>query len=110
MDFLQRKKLEHLKDLETRDKEIRDGFAEAKSKEVISFQEQKEIEKEQRKKRNAIERCEKAIEETENKIKKLELSLSQPKDSVTLESELKVYNSLKTVLEQQMEEWENLQN
>ncbi len=68
MDFLQRKKLEHLKDLETRDKEIRDGFAEAKSKEVISFQEQKEIEKEQRKKRNAIERCEKAIEETENNI------------------------------------------
>lgn len=110
MDFLQRKKLEHLNELETRDKETKDEFSEVKNKEQLSFQEQKELEKEQRKKRNAIERSEKTIEETENKIKQLELSLSQPKDSHILESELKEYNLLKSLLEQQMEEWERLQN
>lgn len=109
MDFLQRKKLEHLNELETRDKETKDEFSEVKNKEQLSFQEQKELEKEQRKKRNAIERSEKTIEETENKIKQLELSLSQPKDSHILESELKEYNLLKGLLEQQMEEWERLQ-
>lgn len=110
MDFLQRKKLEHLNELETRDKETKDEFSDIKVKEQLSFQEQKELEKEQRKKRNAIERSEKTIEETENKIKQLELSLSQPKDSHILESELKEYNLLKSLLEQQMEEWERLQN
>ncbi|MDD3034488.1 MAG: ABC-F family ATP-binding cassette domain-containing protein [Bacteroidales bacterium] len=109
MDFLQRKKLEHLNELETRGKESKEELLDIKPKELLSFQEQKELEKELRKKRNAIERCEKAIEETENKIKQLELSLSQPKDSHILESELKEYNSLKLLLEQQMEEWERLQ-
>ena len=109
MDFLQRKKLEHLNELETREKEGKEELSDLKPKEILSFQEQKELEKEQRKRRNAIERSEKAIEETENKIKQLELSLSQPKDSHILESELKEYNSLKSLLEKQMEEWERLQ-
>jgi len=110
MDFLQRKKLEHFNELETRDKETRVESSDVKNREVLSFQEQKDLEKELRKRRNAIERCEKAIDDTENKIKDLELSLSQPKDSNKLESELKEYNLLKELLEQQMVEWERLQN
>jgi len=108
MDFLHNKKLEHLKDLELplKGKVI----SENKPVENISFIEQRELVKEQRKKRNAIDKLEKGIEEIEKKIKIIEEVLSFPSDPATLEKNLKEYSLLKSDLEKQMEEWERLQS
>jgi len=108
MDFLQDKKLEHLKDLEIPVKS--NTIVEEKPKESLSFHEQKEIERELRKKKNAIEICERSIEESETLIKELEEKLSIASDPTTLDKQYKEYNSLKASLEKQMEEWERLQS
>ncbi len=113
VDFLQKKKLGHLNDLEInevaakKEQQIEDKV---KNQELIFFKEQREKEREERKKKNAIERCEKAIEESEEKIKILEESLSNPKDGKTFQKELNEYNQLKAKIEKQMEEWEKLQS
>jgi len=113
VDFLQKKKLGHLNDLEInevaakKEQQIEDKV---KNQELNSFKEQREKEREERKKKNAIERCEKAIEELEEKIKILEESLSNPKDGKTFQKELNEYNQLKAKIEKQMEEWEKLQS
>lgn len=113
VDFLQKKKLGHLNDLEInevaakKEQQIEDKV---KNQELIFFKEQREKEREERKKKNAIERCEKAIEELEEKIKILEESLSNPKDGKTFQKELNEYNQLKAKIEKQMEEWEKLQS
>ena len=113
IDFLQKKKLEHLNELEikevtaNKEQQIEDKI---KNQEINSFKEQREKEREERKKKNALERCEKAIEESEKKIKILEESLSNPKDSKTFQKELNEYNQLKVKIEKQMDEWEKLQS
>ncbi|MBP9018681.1 MAG: ABC-F family ATP-binding cassette domain-containing protein [Bacteroidales bacterium] len=113
MDFLQKKKLGHLNDLEIKEvaaKKERQIEDKVKNQELNSFKEQREKEREERKKKNAIERCEKAIEESEKKIKILEESLSNPKDGKTFQKQLNEYNQLKEKIEKQMEEWEKLQS
>jgi ATP-binding cassette subfamily F protein 3 len=113
VDFLQKKKLGHLNDLEIKEvaaKKERQIEDKVKNQELNSFKEQREKEREERKKKNAIERCEKAIEESEKKIKILEESLSNPKDGKTFQKQLNEYNQLKEKIEKQMEEWEKLQS
>jgi len=113
VDFLQKKKLGHLNDLEINEvaaKKERQIEDKVKNQELNSFKEQREKEREERKKKNAIERCEKAIEESEKKIKILEESLSNPKDGKTFQKQLNEYNQLKEKIEKQMEEWEKLQS
>ncbi|HBL76992.1 MAG: glycosyl transferase family 2 [Bacteroidetes bacterium GWF2_42_66] len=108
-DFLQKKKMESMKELEHRDKP-----AEAKPKEErlvettnISFEERKEIN------RN-ISRCEKSIEKVETEIASLEEQvdtmdkmLSSP-EAITDASVYEKYEKLKAGLEKKMEEWEAL--
>jgi len=111
MEFLSRKKMEHLRELEYHapDKKEICSVNENK-KEVLSHQEQKEIEKESRKKRNLIEACEKRIDWLEKKIAAIEAILANPAKNDSLDEILKEYNGYKLELDLKLEEWATQQS
>ena len=107
-EFLYRKKMESLKELEIKNNNSRanNSVQKEKGKNELSFEEQKEIS------RN-ISRFEKQVQETEQKISDLEarvedmdklLSLSTQIDDHSLFDK---YEELKKKLEEMMHEWEN---
>lgn len=77
---------------------------------ALTYQQQKELEREERRKRSKIEKCELAITEIENKIEKIEETLSNNHNSVSLPDTLDAYHKLKEALDAKLEEWENLHN
>lgn len=77
---------------------------------ALTYQQQKELEREERRKRSKIEKCELAITEIENKIEKIEETLSNNHNSVSLPDTLDAYHKLKEALYAKLEEWENLHN
>ncbi len=110
-EFLAKKKMEHLRELEIpavveKVSEIAD---EAK-KEPLSYIEQKEIEKENRKKRNLIDRCEKRVDFLEKKIAEIEKILAEPQKNQSFDQVLIEYNGYKKELDTRLEEWETLQS
>jgi ATP-binding cassette subfamily F protein 3 len=108
-DFLQKKKIESMKELERKDKPAETKTKEEKSVEasIVSFEERKEIN------RN-ISRCEKNIEKVEaeialleEKIEKMDRMLSSP-DAIDDGLVYGQYEILKAAQEKKMEEWEAL--
>jgi ATP-binding cassette subfamily F protein 3 len=111
MEFLSRKKLEHLRELEYHSPDKKDtGAVKENKKEILSHQEQKEIEKESRKKRNSIEVCEKRVDWLEKKIAEIEIILANPPKNDSLDEILKEYNGYKLELDLKLEEWATLQS
>ena len=122
-DFLERKKLESFKELERKASETADARSLSaepvpapqspeKGKEEIlpdysgmSYQQMKEKEKERRKLKNRIDRCEKEIADLENKLKDLENKLGTALGREELEKLTAEYKRCKDALEEKMEEW-----
>lgn len=122
-DFLERKKLESFKDLERKASETADARplsaepvpapqSPEKGKEEIlpdysgmSYQQMKEKEKERRKLKNRIDRCEKEIADLENRLKDLENKLGTALGREELEKLTAEYKRCKDALDEKMEEW-----
>jgi ATP-binding cassette subfamily F protein 3 len=109
-EFIQKRKLQNLSDLEIKAKQNN-------SQEKIStsnkedYLNRKELEKRKRKLLKQIEESEKKIEELENIIAEMDKQLSEPKnlgDSLSDGSFYKRYNKIKKDLDIEVENWEQL--
>ncbi|MFA6769944.1 MAG: ABC-F family ATP-binding cassette domain-containing protein [Bacteroidales bacterium] len=87
---------------------IKESNIAVKEDPALSYQEQREIEREARRKKTKIEKCESKITDIENKIEKIEQILSNNHNSVSLPDTLNTYQELKEALDKKLEEWEEL--
>lgn len=74
----------------------------------IDNRQRRDDDKETRRKRQQIERCESVIEETENEISNIESELAELPDRSKLGELISKYDVLKEKLSKLMDEWENL--
>ncbi|MDD2584411.1 MAG: ATP-binding cassette domain-containing protein, partial [Bacteroidales bacterium] len=77
---------------------------------LLTYKQQKEIEREEKRKKRKIEECESKITEIENKIEIIEQKLADNHNGVSLPDTLKSYHKLQKKLEEKLEEWESLHN
>lgn len=111
-DFLERRRLENLSELERHSRPV----AEAKSEEAVQkkeeakqeYQAKKYISKEEKKIRNRISFLEKGIEQIEIKMKEIEEVLSDPGPSDDVMELTREYLENKRELDFKMAEWEKL--
>ena len=107
LEFLQRKKIESLKQLEIKANSNNSGYEKAKEKinSELSFEEKKEINR-------TIARLEKKINQTEETISKLETEIEQldkilsSSENIEDHSVYENYEELKRKLEETMNDWE----
>ena len=114
-DFLSRKNISTLEQLEdpgpglqindNRREELSENL---KSEGALSYLQQKEAEREQKRKRSKIEKCEEEIGALEKKIMEIERLLSANDTRVSLPQTLEEYGLLKETLDKKLEEWEKL--
>ena len=120
-DFLERKKMENLNELERKalintqnkpeseraEKVSSNKIEEISNKEASkqSYLEHKEREKEKRKLQGKIDKCEKEIAQLEEDLKEIESKLSSLSDVGEIEKCSKEYESKKSQLDAKMEEW-----
>ena len=111
-EFLERRKLENLSELERRNKPV----AEEKPAEVVQkkeeakqeYQAKKFVSKEERKIRNRISFLEKGIESIETKMAEIEAVLTNPGEGDDIMELTRAYLENKRELDFKMEEWEKL--
>ncbi len=108
-DFLEKRKLESLQELE-RKSEQKDTAVrpEEKTEAKRQFQQQKFVSKEQRKVRNRIDFLEKEIGKREERMKGIETVLSQPGQDTDVMELTREYLTLKRDLDAFTEEWTTL--
>ncbi|MBR7157019.1 MAG: ABC-F family ATP-binding cassette domain-containing protein [Bacteroidales bacterium] len=120
-DFLERKKLENLNELERKsgnivnsadtslrqEKTTGEKNEELSDKEAakLSYLEHKEREKEKKRHQNKIDKCEKEIAQLEEDLKVIEDKLSTLADVGEIEKYSKEYQSKKNLLDAKMDEW-----
>ena len=104
-DFLERKRLYTLSELER--KETAAAAVEEKPKPApgVSYAEQKEQAREIERRRARVERCENEIAQLEDKLGKVEKLLAEKSDSQGLSQLLNEYDELKGMLDKKMDEW-----
>lgn len=104
-DFLERKRLSTLSELER--KETSAAAVEEKPKPApgVSYAEQKEQAREIKRRRARVERCENEIAQLEDKLGKVEKLLAEKSDSQGLSELLNEYDELKGMLDKKMDEW-----
>ena len=104
-DFLERKRLSTLSELER--KETAAAAVEEKPKPApgVSYAEQKEQAREIKRRRARVERCENEIAQLEDKLGKVEKLLAEKSDSQGLSELLNEYDELKGMLDKKMDEW-----
>jgi ATP-binding cassette subfamily F protein 3 len=116
-EFLQRKQIESLDELQVskQDSQIEKSINTVLNKNssrvtppALSYLQQKEIDREIRRKKNLIERCEESIAKLEKRISELELTLSESHNSVSLPEMIKEYDQVKSALDIKFKEWESL--
>ncbi|MEA5130148.1 MAG: ABC-F family ATP-binding cassette domain-containing protein [Proteiniphilum sp.] len=115
-DFLDKKKLENLQQLEfsttptskEENKKV-EKKQEEPSENKLTYQEQKELNRKQRKLEKQIEEAENKIELLEKKISEMEATLSIPEGASDMDL-LQKYLDTKARLDQTMHHWEQLQN
>ena len=111
-EFLERRKLENLSELERHNKPV----AEEKPAEVVQkkeeakqeYQAKKFVSKEERKIRNRISFLEKGIESIETKMAEIEAVLTNPGEGDDIMELTRAYLENKRELDFKMEEWEKL--
>ena len=113
--FLYRKKIENFDELETSLKKEssvakKESSGAIKGNSVLTYQQQKEIERDIKRKKAKIEKCESQITDLETKIEKVEQILSDNHNSVSLPDTLNRYHELKKALDAKLDEWESLHN
>ena len=103
-DFLERKRLANLSELE-RKNVVPEPEHKAKPLQKNNYREQKEQEREVKRRKAKIERCENEISQLEDKLKVVEEKLAAKADSHGLGEMLNEYNELKNTLDKKMDEW-----
>ncbi len=111
-EFLERKKLESLRDLEaagstSKSKKI-EGADEEKSAAKISYEERKEISKKLKKAQQLVEKCEEEVALLESEIEDLDQQMQDVEKASDPEF-VKKYQEVNLSLEAKMKEWEQFQ-
>lgn len=117
-DFLARKRMENLSELERKAPTTSSDAAAAgakkteetagKQEKLLSYQQMKEIEREKSKLKKKIQQCEARIEELEGIIAQLEEELGSATDTAKILELTAKYETAKSELDQKMEEWAEL--
>lgn len=110
-DFLETRKLAHLKDLEVNLSDRRVAPIEEESSGKASYEKKKAYEREKRRLTSQISRCEEQIEKAEAELAKMDRQLSAPdqyQEVITSKDFFDRYNYLKNKINRLMEEWEQL--
>lgn len=111
-DFLQRKKMESLKELEAKQAERKvKNASNTSSDQKVQWEERKELDRQIRKLESQVEKLEKEIALLENTIAETDAKLSNPTaHGIDLSDKefFKHYESHKTELVRKMEQWENI--
>lgn len=110
-EFLERRKIENLNELERHYKPAEEKPAEVHEKKTASQQEyqaKKFISKEEKRRKNRIAFLEKAIEETEGKMKTIEAKLANPAPEDDIMELTREYLELKRDLDAKTDEWVSL--
>ena len=107
-EFLEWRKIEHLKDLDNKQKAgAGERKAESEKQGKIDYQQSKERERELRKLRSTVEKIEQEIAQLEETIAAKEQLLASGSDAVAADANFYAdYQSLKDQLEQRMSDWE----
>lgn len=106
--FLENRKIQQLSELEKSNKE--GGKQKARSDNKKEYEQRKLVEKERRKVRSKIENSEANIEMMESELEDIKTKLSNPKPEDDNSELYLKFNEVQKRLEQEMEEWEHLQN
>lgn len=106
-EFLQRKRIESLKQLETKSTSAQNnsGTIKEKSTSDISFEERKEINRAIARLEKKVDQTEESIAQLENDLKKMDQILSRP-ENINDHSVFEKYEMLKQKLHDVMHEWE----
>jgi ATP-binding cassette subfamily F protein 3 len=105
-DFLRKKKIENLKDIERKDKIKNESAAENVSSNKQKYLEKKEYERNLRKLRRRLEESETVIEKIEAEIIAVDKSFMEPGNSSEAhEIDYKKYQDLKETLSEEMNRW-----
>lgn len=110
-EFLERRRIENLSELERHYKAVGEKPAvmvQKKEEAKQEYQAKKFVSKEERKIKNRISFLEKGIEEIEGKMKEIEAVLSNPKPEDDVMELTRAYLENKRELDFKMEEWEKL--
>ncbi|MEI6695744.1 MAG: ABC-F family ATP-binding cassette domain-containing protein [Bacteroidota bacterium] len=110
-DFLESRKLENLKQLEINNKNTDNTKQDSVSDNKVSWEKKRESDKEIRKIKNKVEKCEDGISRIEAEILRLDKVLANPEEHKTEFNKgdiYKTYQDLKDQLDVQMLEWEAL--
>ncbi len=106
-EFLEKKKLAHLNDLNQAKKQKSTAGKESSSENKLSYEERKELDKKIRKAQRNLSECEERIEAFEAEIEALDGQMANVE--LTSDPEFyKNYNAKKEELEAEMEQWEVL--
>jgi ATP-binding cassette, subfamily F, member 3 len=107
-EFLEKKKLASLKDIEIKDKQTKQVKEEKATDSKVQYQEKKEFERNLRKLKNQITKCEENIEKLEAEIAACEATLASPGDVAIDAAFFAKYEKFQKDLEAEMESWEQL--
>ncbi|MFC2096397.1 ribosomal protection-like ABC-F family protein [Bacteroidota bacterium] len=107
-DFLRKRKLENLKEIERKEKQTSLNKEKKTSDNKQSYLERKEFEKQIRKAENNVKACEEKIERIEKEIKEISEILSSPEKMNNDSTLFSKYDELKKKLEHEMKHWEKL--
>lgn len=106
-EFLENKKMESLHELDRKKQETTE--APAKQVQTLSYQQQKELSRQQRAQQNKIKALEGDIERLENSIKAIETLLEAPPEGTDIMAKTQECLELKQALDAKTQEWFNLQ-
>lgn len=105
-EFLKKRRLENLKELERKEKQKSQGKVENTSENKQSYLERKEFDKKIRKVENLVQSCEEKIEKLEADLDEIGKILSDPEKMNEDQSLFSKYEELKKELESEMKKWE----
>ncbi|MCB2196632.1 MAG: ABC-F family ATP-binding cassette domain-containing protein [Bacteroidetes bacterium] len=105
-EFLRKRRLENLKELERKEKQKSQGKVENTSENKQSYLERKEFDKKIRKVENKVQSSEEKIEKLEQELDEIGKILSDPEKMNEDQSLFSNYQELKKELESEMEKWE----
>ncbi|MCX6282347.1 MAG: ATP-binding cassette domain-containing protein [Bacteroidetes bacterium] len=110
-DYLEQRKIRELSELERNSATAKDTIEETVSENKVTYEKKKESERDLRKVRNQISRCENEIEQLENKARILEGMLGEPhkhQERIRNGSLYREYEEMKSKLSEEMGRWESL--
>ncbi len=110
--FLEKKKMEHLNELNEASKKVQTK-EKSQSENKLKYEQKKELERELRKIKTQIDRCENRIETIEKDLETMDQKLASPdqyQEEINSGELYKNYDALKKNLNDEMHSWEELQN